>query len=197
MSSTNGNTVENENYPTPESAVRALMAKLDLKADDTFLEPCCGDLHDAEGNPTPCIYNLVDLSESRKYWAEIRMGREFLGMDFEGRKFDVIITNPPFSLSCEFLTKCMGLLNDGGTLIFLQRVNWLGSKKRVKFWKDVTFPEKTPILVPRPKFNKAKKGTDSCEYCWYIWDKGGRTARAIPVGLSHIIAEGYKIDAAA
>lgn len=193
MSSTTGNVVENENYPTPESAVRALLAKLDIKPADSFLEPCCGDLVDEDGNPLPCIFNLVDLPESQKDWAEIRSGREFLGMDFDGRKYDLIITNPPFSLSCEFLTKCMDLLAADGTLIFLQRVNWLGSKKRVKFWRDVTFPEKTPILVPRPKFNKAKKGTDSCEYCWYIWDKGGRTVRAIPVGLSHIIAEGYDV----
>ncbi|AWH15307.1 acetyl-coenzyme A synthetase [Aeromonas phage 14AhydR10PP] len=193
MSSTDGNVVENENYPTPEAAVRALMSKIDFKVDDVFLEPCCGDLRDAEGNPTPCIYNLVDLPESRKHWAEIRMDREFLGRSYGCERFDVIITNPPFSLSCEFLEKCKNLLAPGGTLIFLQRVNWLGSKKRVKFWERMTFPEKTPILVPRPKFNKAKKGTDSCEYCWYIWDYGGRTARAIPVGLSHMVAEGYKI----
>lgn len=193
MSSTDGNVVEHENYPTPEAAVRALMAKLDLKADDTFLEPCCGDLHDAEGNPTPCIFNLVDLPESHKHWAEIRMDREFLGRAYGDQRFDVIITNPPFSLSCEFLDKCKNLLAPGGTLIFLQRVNWLGSKKRVRFWERMTFPEKTPILVPRPKFDKSKKGTDSCEYCWYIWDKGGRTSRAIPFGLSHMVAEGYKI----
>lgn len=197
MSSTIGDVVENENYPTPEAAVRALLEKIDFKADDTFLEPCRGDVVDEDGNLLPCIYNLVDLPEERKEWAEIRHGREFLDMDFNGRKFDVIITNPPFSLSCEFLTKCMDLLAPGGTVIFLQRVNWLGSKKRFRFWQEVTFPDKTPILIPRPKFNKAKKGTDSCEYCWYIWDNGARTLRAIPMGLSHIIAEGYKIDAAA
>lgn len=193
MSSTDGNVVAFENYPTPEGAVRALLAKLDLNHDDTFLEPCRGDVVDEEGKELPCIFNLIDLPESQKEWCEIRHGREFLTHDFGGRKFDVIITNPPFSLSCEFLVKCQELLTPGGTLAFLQRVNWLGSKKRVKFWQEVTFPEKTPILIPRPKFDKSKKGTDSCEYCWYIWDYGARTVRAIPVGLSHIIAEGYKV----
>lgn len=192
MSSTTGNTVENENYPTPESAVAALMKLITFKPGDSFLEPCCGDLVDQEGKPLPCIYNLVPLEPTQKDWAEIRAGREFLGRGYEGQLFDVIITNPPFSLSCEFLEKCKSLLAPGGTLIFLQRVNWLGSKKRVKFWREVGFPEKTPILVPRPKFNAAKKGTDSCEYCWYVWDEGGRVN--MPDGLSHIIAEGYKID---
>lgn len=194
MSSTTGNVIENENYPTPEAAVRALLAKLDLKADDTFLEPCRGDVVDADGNPTPCIFNLIDLPENRKDWAEIREGREFLGMDYGAQRFDVIITNPPFSLSDEFLKRCRELLAPGGTLIFLQRVGWLGSKKRIKFWEEVTFPHKTPLLIPRPKFDKSKKGTDSCEYFWYIWDYGARTALGIPVGLSHMIAEGYKID---
>ncbi|APU00734.1 hypothetical protein [Aeromonas phage Asp37] len=193
MSSTIGNTIENENYPTPEAAVRSLLSKLNLKVDDTFLEPCCGDLHDEDGNPLPCIFNLVDLPERQKEWAEIRSDREFLGMDYGQRRFDVIITNPPFSLSEPFLTKCKSLLAPGGTLIFLQRVNWLGSKKRVRFWQGVGMPQKTPILVPRPKFDKSKKGTDSCEYAWYIWDNGDRTP-GIPFGLSHSIAEGYKID---
>lgn len=192
MSSTNGDVIEHENYPTPEAAVRALLSQLDLKADDVFLEPCCGDLSDADGNETPCIFNLMPLDIMQKEWAEIRMGREFLTTDYGKRKFDVIITNPPFSLSCEFLEKCKGLLAPSGTLIFLQRVNWLGSKKRYKFWERMTFPEKTPILIPRPKFDKSKKGTDSCEYCWYIWDEGERTSR-IKSGLSHMVAEGYKI----
>ncbi|MGL4355718.1 MAG: DNA methyltransferase [Aeromonas popoffii] len=193
MSSTDGNVIEHENYPTPEAAVRALLNKIDFKADDSFFEPCCGDLSDADGNELPCIFNLVPLDIMQKEWAEIRMGREFLTTDYGCRKFDVIITNPPFSLSTEFLRKCKSLLAPGGTLIFLQRVNWLGSKKRVRFWQEVGMPSKSPILVPRPKFDKSKKGTDSCEYAWYIYDNGDRT-RNIPFGLSHSIAEGYKID---
>ncbi|APU00816.1 hypothetical protein [Aeromonas phage 59.1] len=193
MSSTNGDVIENENYPTPEAAVRSLLNMIDFKPGDTFLEPCCGDTVDEEGNPTPCIYNLVPVTGYKKDWAEIRAGREFLGMAFGDKRYDVIITNPPFSLSEEFLWKCQTLLAPGGTLIFLQRVNWLGSKKRVSFWNEVGFPDKTPILVPRPKFDKSKKGTDSCEYAWYIWDPEGDRTRRIKSGLSHSIAEGYKV----
>lgn len=194
MSSTNGNVIAHENYPTPENAVRALLKCIDFKADDTFLEPCCGDLIDVDGAELPCIFNLVPLDIMQKEWCEIRAGREFLEHDFGGKRFDVIITNPPFSLSNEFLMKSRDLLAPGGTLIFLQRVGWLGSKKRIKFWSEISFPQKTPILIPRPQFDKSKKGTDSCDYMWFIWDFGGRTTRAIPFGLSHMVADGYKID---
>ncbi|WP_455688281.1 EscU/YscU/HrcU family type III secretion system export apparatus switch protein, partial [Escherichia coli] len=81
-------------------------------------------------------------------------------------KADVIITNPPFSLTEEFMRKSLSELAPDGTLIYLQRVNFLGSKRRVPFWAEIGFPNKTPILVPRPRF--VGGGSDSCEYCWFI-----------------------------
>lgn len=191
MSSTSGDVVADEVYPTPASAVQALMNIMDFRVGDTFLEPCRGDMVDELGKQLSNIFTLTPVPESDKEWCEIREGREFLGHDFGERKFDVIITNPPFSLSCEFLEKCQSLLAHDGTLIFLQRVNWIGSKKRVPWWAKVGFPDKTPVLVPRPKFNPNKKGTDSCEYCWFAWDPGNRLNA--PNGFSHIIAHGYKI----
>lgn len=44
---------------------------------------------------------------------------------------------------------------------------------------------KTPIIIPRPRFVNA--GSDSCEYCWFIWDRGNRFN--IPEGLSHLISK--------
>lgn len=98
---------------------------------DTFLEPCRGD----EGR----IYDRVPLPESQKDWAGISMGRDYLAHDF-GRQFDVIITNPPFSLTEEFLEKSLAELKPDGTLIYLQRVNFLGSIKRVPFFARIGFP---------------------------------------------------------
>lgn len=191
MSSTNGDVIQDEVYPTPPSAVKALYQQLVLRTGDTFFEPCRGDLEDENGNPLETIWTLAPFAEEDKEWCEIRQGREFLARDFGDQRFDVIITNPPFSLSCEFLEKCQSLLKPDGTLIFLQRINWLGSKKRVPWWAKVGFPDKTPVLVPRPKFNPNKKGTDSCEYCWFAWDYGNRLN--VPKGLSHIIAHGYVV----
>ena len=175
MSSTHGNVREHELYPTPDNAVDALVAKLVLRATDRFLEPCIG---------TGAIYDKINLPDAQKSWAELDRGVNYLTTPFSQQ--DVIITNPPFSLTTEFLLKSFSELAPDGTLVYLQRVNFLGSKLRVPFWAQVGFPEKTPILIPRPRF--VGGGSDSCEYSWFIWDRGNRFP-TMPNGLSHIISE--------
>lgn len=175
MSSTTGKTIENDNYQTPVNAVEALLKLVTLRSTDIFLEPCRGEERR--------IYDRIKLPEEQKLWAEISENVDYLKTPFE--KVDVIITNIPFSLSEQFILKMMSELKPDGTLIFLQRVNFLGSKKRVPFWNKIGFPQKCPILVPRPKFTKT--GTDSCEYCWFIYDLGDRTSN-IPPSFSHIIS---------
>ena len=174
MSSTNGNVRANELYPTPDNVVDALLAQLVLNPTDRFLEPCRG---------TDAIYNKVALPAAQKSWAELDRGVNYLTTEF-GQQ-DVIITNPPFSLTCEFLTKSLSELAPNGTLAYLQRVNFLGSKIRVPFWAEIGFPQKMPIIIPRPRF--VGGGSDSCEYSWFIWDNGNRF-KNIPHGFSHIIS---------
>ena len=175
MSRTNGAVIARELYPTPDAVVDALMNVVEFRRDDMFLEPCFG-----EG----AIYHKVPLPAKQKARAEISLGIDYLSTEF-GVK-DVIITNPPFSLTEEFIEKSMSELAPDGTLIYLQRLNYLGSIKRIPFWNRVGFPNKTPIIVPRPRF--VNNGSDSCEYSWFIWDRGGRVS--LPNGLSHLISKG-------
>ena len=173
MSRTNGTVIPKELYPTPDVVVDALMDVINFREGDSFLEPCFG---------TGAIYNKVTLPCNQKYFAELSVGIDYLATEFT--KKDVIITNPPFSLTEEFLEKSLSELADDGTLIYLQRLNYLGSIKRVPFWARVSFPQKTPVIIPRPRF--VGGGSDSCEYAWFIWDKGNRVA--LPDGLSHLIS---------
>lgn len=175
MSSTIGNINPKDNYPTPINAVEALLSKLTLRDNDNFLEPCRG---------TKNIFDRINLPKKQKFWAEINEGVDYLSTDFIQQ--DVIITNPPFSLTIEFIKKSLSELTHDGTLAYLQRVNFLGSKCRVDFWAEIGFPNKTPIIVPRPRF--VNGGSDSCEYMWMIWDKGNRFAD-IPNGISHLISK--------
>ena len=174
MSSTNGKKIARDNYPTPVNAVEALLKKLTLRPNDKFLEPCRG---------TRNIYDRISLPENQKYWAEIEEGVDYLTTSFE--KQDVIITNPPFSLTIEFIQKSLSELAPDGTLVYLQRVNFLGSKCRLDFWAEIGFPNKTPVIVPRPRF--VNGGSDSCEYMWMIWDKGNRFSD-MPDGISHLVS---------
>ncbi|WP_350668723.1 DNA methyltransferase [Pseudoalteromonas sp. 69-MNA-CIBAN-0232] len=175
MSSTSGNKIARDDYPTPIVTVEALLSKLTLRPNDTFLEPCRG---------TNNIFDRVDLPEHQKFWAEINEGVDYLTTNFQQQ--DVIITNPPFSLTIEFIKKSLSELAPDGTLAYLQRVNFLGSKCRIDFWNEVGFPNKTPVIIPRPRF--VNGGSDSCEYMWMIWDKGDRFVD-IPNGISHIISK--------
>ncbi|MEZ9492248.1 DNA methyltransferase [Vibrio splendidus] len=180
MSSTTGKTIPRELYPTPDECVIALLEKLTLRPTDKFLEPCFG---------TGAIFNKVDLPQSQKSFAEIEKGIDYLATDFGMQ--DVIITNPPFSLTEEFIRKSLSELAPNGTMAYLQLVNYLGSIKRLSFWEEVGFPQKTPVIVPRPRF--VNGGSDSCEYMWFIWDNGNRFD--IPQGLSHIVSVNKKVAA--
>lgn len=172
MSRATGKVETNEYYPTPSAVVDKLLSVVSFRDSDRFLEPCAG-----EG----AIFNAVPLPDSQKSFAELSLGIDYLETRFD--KQDVIITNPPFSLAEEFIRKSMSELADDGTMIYLQRVNFLGSLTRVNFWHEVGFPNKTPVIVPRPRFINGK--SDSCEYCWFIWDRGGRVNLAD--GISHLV----------
>lgn len=176
MSSTHGHVLPNENYPTPKSYVRSLMDHLVLRPTDTFLEPARGK--------DRAIFDMVELPAKQKHWAELTEGRDYLNTPFPAGSMDVIITNPPFSLTREFLEKSFTELAPDGTLIYLQRVNYLGAVKRVDMWQQMGYPDKFPVLVPRPKF--VGGGNDSTEYAWFIWDRGNRLP-GVKTGISAMV----------
>lgn len=150
--------IEYDNYPTPRECIIPLIEKIDFKKVTTFLEPCKGDGRILDYIPD----NIV------KYWCEIKEGKDYLKTKFSD--IDLIITNPPFSISLDFINKS---LQEAKTVIYLHRLNWLGSQHRKQFWNKNT-PDKIFVLSKRPQFRKElglEKGTDSTEYAWFIWDK--------------------------
>ena len=84
---------------------------------------------------------------------------------------DVYITNPPFAVAESFARRCFERGGPAATVALLLRLNFLGSYERMPFWRE--YPKvDTYYIVPRPSFgvNKAgKKGTDSCEYAFFVW----------------------------
>lgn len=159
MSSTNrgADRIDSDNYPTPIETIKSIIERIDFSGVNTFLEPCSGDGRILKMIPD----NIL------KEWCEIREGKNYFDHNFD---VDLIITNPPFSISIEFLEKS---LKEGKTVCYLQRINWLGSIKRKDFWNNNT-PDKIFVLSKRPQFKKElglEGGTDSTEYAWFIWDK--------------------------
>lgn len=142
-------------YPTPDYSFNVLLPFIPTKI-NSFLEPCYGN---------GAIYNKINCNN--KYFCEIQppFNKDYLKEKFD-QKFDLIITNPPFSLAQEFLEKS---LQESDLVFYLLRLNFLGSQKRKTFFNKVGTPDKLFILSKRPSFTGG--GTDSVEYAWFCYDK--------------------------
>lgn len=84
--------------------------------------------------------------------------------------YDVVITNPPFSLALPIIKKALEVTIEGGLVIMLLRLNFFGSKARQAFFHE-TMPVLTYVHTKRPKFLNTG-GTDSIEYMHAVWRKG-------------------------
>jgi len=157
MSSTNRGSkrIDKDEYQTPVWAVKKINREVAWRPELCFLEPCMG-----EGN----IYKNVPVANKR--FADIKLDIDYLTADFVG-DIDIIITNPPYSLALEFLEKS---LSEAKTVIYLLRLNFLGSQKRHKFW-SLNPPTHLFVLSRRPSFTE-DGNTDSTEYAWFVWDRG-------------------------
>lgn len=169
----------NEFYPTPKSAITPLLDLINFDKVFSFLEPCRGE---------SAIYDLIPESVKFKEWAELEKGYDYLKLDYTG--FDLIVTNPPFSLADKFLEKS---LNEAKCVCYLLRLDFLSSKSRKSFWETIGTPDKLLVLSERPKFvslckscktskpglhkiecpvcgGRINPSSDSSEYGWFCYD---------------------------
>jgi len=101
-------------------------------------------------------------------------------------KYDLIITNPPFSIAVEIIQKAISDCRDGGYVVMLQRLNFLGSVNRLEFWQQ-NMPERIYVHAQRMGFKrhvtwlplKERNATDSIEYAHFVWRKAGNTRESL------------------
>lgn len=161
----------------------------------TILDPCAGG-----DKNRPCAYPTAliqfdgepddQIANSRFWTVDIR---EDSKADYKENYLEhsygthpLIISNPPFSLFEDFVRKGMDEVEDGGYVIFLQRLNVVGGQDRQEqFWKHYK-PKSIYTHVIRPNFQKGLKvekivngvpklvplSGDSCEYAHFVWQKG-------------------------
>ena len=100
-------------------------------------------------------------------------GVNFLNVpSYESRKYDMIITNPPFNVAQEFTEHALEMVCEGGLVIMLQRLNWLGSQKRKPMWQKLPLAA-VYVHSKRPGFDPLKPSkTDSTEYAHFVFCKG-------------------------
>lgn len=82
----------------------------------------------------------------------------------------VVLTNPPFNLAQPVIEKALSDVADGGLVIALLRLNYLGAQKRADFFGR-HMPSAIFVHSKRMSFSDAP-GTDSAEYAHFIWQRG-------------------------
>lgn len=86
------------------------------------------------------------------------------------RKYNLIISNPPFCLAMDFIQRSLELVEENGYVVMLLRLNYFGSKKRKSFW-DKNMPKYSFVHHKRMSFTDDGQ-TDSIEYMHAVWQKG-------------------------
>ena len=107
--------------------------------------------------------SLADHKVDFRYWPD-------------GEMYDMVITNPPFNQAQEIIEKAISLTVEGGYVVMLLRLNFLGSKQRKPFWEEYP-PYRIYVHHKRMSF-KDTGGTDSIEYAHFVWRIGERPQEA-------------------
>jgi len=152
-------------YPTPSWCYEKL--PIDWSMFTTALEPCEGDGR---------ITQFLRAKGVDTKGFDIQTGTNYLTTETT-ENYDLILTNPPFSIALDFIDKA---IEEANTVIMLLRLNFLGSQKR-NAWFVENEPTSLFVLSKRPSFTG--KGTDSTEYAWFVWDKTDRITK----GVFHVL----------
>jgi len=153
-------------YPTPAWATQALLKNESFNG--KVWECACGD-----GAMSEVIKSNGYDVYSSDLWDR---GYGDSGVDFTkaNKKFDNIITNPPFHSAEEFVFR--GLANSKNKLALLLRLAFLESGKRqLQIFKSNP-PSKVWVFSERITFypkDAVRKGSGTTAYAWFVWDKNG------------------------
>lgn len=168
-------------YPTPSWCVTRVLDAIPLPGGE-WLEPCAGDgaiIRAARQTRRDVAWQAVELRKECEHDLEREVGPDrFVCCDFlewrAGRKFDVLLTNPPYSLAESFLLAGFAAANH---VVLLLRLNFLASAKRADLMRSRA-PD-VYVLPNRPSFSG--HGTDSVEYAWFHWPPENRPRGSLVV----------------
>lgn len=167
-------------YPTPAWCVDAI--KPFLCPGRSVLDPACGQgellIHFGVSGETSLLG--IELDGLRALAAERIATQRVIEADalaVDWPKVDLVICNPPFSLSLEFVEKSLQQQLPHTTHAFLLRLSFLESRERRALHK--LHPSDVYVLSERPKFRPNRHGkmaTDSITCAWFVWGpgRGGR-----------------------
>lgn len=161
---------DNDYYATHPDSTKAL-----LRVEEIIypaLEPSCGEGH---------ISKLLDETQTDSFDLIFRGygtgDTDFLTSEFSS-KYNTVITNPPFNLFQEFVSKSLQISN--------HKVIMFGKLQALEGQKRATFLEQTPLKTvyvfkkrQQPMRNgketdeaTGKKMSSTMAFAWFVWEKG-------------------------
>ena len=166
---TNKRRSKSDFYQTPYNITRRLLEVEKFKG--RILEPASG------AGAIKAILKEAGYDDVTAYDLLLN-GKDFLT---ETRKFDAIITNPPFSLAKEFILKACEV---APRFAFLLPLNYLHGKERLDEIYSREILEKIYIFVRYPLLSReirsdGKYDTGMMVYAWYIFDTRHKSAPTI------------------
>lgn len=172
MSSTR-NRVSNDFYATPQNAVLPILERETMEG--SILECACGEGHISklliEKYP-----NSEVISTDLIYRGYGEGDVNFLTFDYN-RKFDNIITNPPFKYAKEFIERSLELANN--KVIMFAKIQLLESEVRREMFES--YPPKyiyvfskrvSPLRNGSPVDENGKKWSSTMCFAWFVWNIG-------------------------
>ena len=157
----NGKRKKSDFYETPYSITEHLLNM--EKFNGVILEPACGN---------GAIVKVLIIKGKKVIFYD----RE---VDFfkETKTYKYIVTNPPFSLSYNFICKAKQIAKE--KFCFLLPLSYLHGKKRFDFiYSDKKFPlarvyifTRSPLLGEKIR-DDGKYNTGMMVYAWFVWVRG-------------------------
>lgn len=173
-----GDRAENDYYATPFESTEAILQRETLGI--TILEPACGEGHMSkiikDYYPNAKIVSCDLIQRDDKFDLGIIGGVDFLTAEF-GRKFDTVITNPPYAMAKDFVERALEL-STNKVLMFL-KIQFLEGQKRKKFLQNsplkyvYVFSERqNPMRNGNDKDENGKPWSSTMCFAWFVWEHG-------------------------
>lgn len=174
--SVRGKRNKNDFYPTHHSMVWQLMERISIPEYYGIHDPACGE--------NDILIALDDTGIKNKLSGkDISTGDDFL---VDNGIYDVIFTNPPFSIANIFLEKCFRATKRA--IILLLPLDYLHGKDRYdSFYKEQKdfYLQDIYCFVRRPMFadsvrEDGRYNTGSVTFAWFVWVKAGKMGGRYP-----------------
>jgi hypothetical protein len=171
----NNERIKNDYYATDPQSTRKLF-KVEKFENTSFLEPCCGEGHISEVIRE--LFPNANIESTDLIDRGYGIGNiDFLNKKYD-KKFDYIITNPPYKLAQEFVEKSLKITNKK-VAMFL-KIQFLEGIKRYELFKNS--PLKTvhvfssrQVPFSGGKSINPKTGKKWCStmcFAWFVWEHG-------------------------